>query len=435
MVHKLKLSGHKGAVTCLSHSNSSFHGAQRKKRKSTQNKHPSCLLSGSEDGTSRLWDLRSGTRASLCILSPNREEVTSVGFHPNSRDFNASLDLMGHGQYPFTVFTSTTQGVYAYDLRQATSPIIVEPDNNLSDLVSEEINQMAFATAGVNAYLVVADDDGYARVVALDNFGENRSQGNFKSSDNCKALRHDTTSPNTLVTSVAFRPRSKTLDLAVAGTNCAVSLWDVNRHRRPLSSFSIQRDKEEGANQVCNPPVVHSLSWSPSGRLLAAGLGDGSASIMALEGRKLVESCRLRGGHDSSVSGVLFPQFGGTHSSHVAAEDRLVVTAGTDGTIMLWDIGSRTAGSAAVDPNTMFQDSKVEGEVLDTEGGEPMDEELEQPSVKSSPESKLLFGMNLEEGEKPNWIISSDSCEPVLPNSLFCATTSNDITVFTLPRL
>ena len=156
---------------------------------------------------------------------------------------------------------------------------------------------------------------------------------------------------------------------------------------------------------------------------------------MSLEGRKLVESCRLRGGHDSSVSGVLFPQFGGTLSSHVTAEDRLAVTAGTDGTIMLWDIGSKTAGNAAVDPNTMFQDSKTEGEVLNTEGAEPMEEELEETEAKSSSESKILFGMNLEEGEKPNWIVSSDSCEPVLPSSLFCATTSNDITVFTLPRV
>lgn len=133
----------------------------------------------------------------------------------------------------------------------------------------EEINQISFTTAGVSTYLAVADDDGHARVVTLDNFGEHRSQGNL-SSENCKTLRHDTTSFNTLITSIAFRPRSKTLDLAVAGTNCAVSLWDVSRHRRPLASLSIQRDEEEGANQVCNPPVVHSLSWSPSGRLLVS---------------------------------------------------------------------------------------------------------------------------------------------------------------------
>ena len=48
--------------------------------------HPSLLLSGSEDGTARLWDLRT-RKAAYCIVAPVIEnepnDVTAVAFHPS----------------------------------------------------------------------------------------------------------------------------------------------------------------------------------------------------------------------------------------------------------------------------------------------------------------------------------------------------------------
>lgn len=52
--------------------------------------HPSLLLSGSEDGTARLWDLRTN-KSVYCMILPKKDagevlEVTSVAFHPHILD-------------------------------------------------------------------------------------------------------------------------------------------------------------------------------------------------------------------------------------------------------------------------------------------------------------------------------------------------------------
>ena len=98
MVEQFKLSGHKGPVTCLEHS-SQAKSVNKNKVKQTNEIAPSCLLSGSEDGTTRLWDFRCGNRAALCIISPGNEEVTAVGFHPIIDD----VSNLALGRYPFTV--------------------------------------------------------------------------------------------------------------------------------------------------------------------------------------------------------------------------------------------------------------------------------------------------------------------------------------------
>jgi WD40 repeat protein len=73
-VVSVKWQGHGGPVSCLdsSEEDNDHHGA------GTNN----LLLSGSEDKTARLWDIRdSRRRASLCIVAPG--EVFSVKFAPH----------------------------------------------------------------------------------------------------------------------------------------------------------------------------------------------------------------------------------------------------------------------------------------------------------------------------------------------------------------
>ena len=66
-IQSTKIKGHTGAVLCLDNNN---HGGSSSVG--------GCLLSGSEDGTARLWDLRSSPKASTCIVAGG--EVTSVAF-------------------------------------------------------------------------------------------------------------------------------------------------------------------------------------------------------------------------------------------------------------------------------------------------------------------------------------------------------------------
>lgn len=451
MVQKYELKGHKAPVTCLAHSSSvpqhkkslktgnSAHDKKSSTNPSTPS--PCCLLSGSEDGSIRLWDLRSNpSRASLCIVSPKRQEVTSVAFHPIM--YNDLIEPSNVGgskddyRYPFTIFCSVGSSVYGYDLRNATSPIIRDFDFQVTTLEGgEEINQIQLMThqATKRIYMASADDDGRARVT--DQILNRKISTSSQAPSNKILLQHDT-SGSGLVTSLAFRPKAKNVDLATGGTDCTICLWDVHRPKRPSSTLAIQRDDEEdGMNQICNPPFVNSLAWSPSGRLLLTGLGDGTAVVMEVDGRKLVEKCRLRGGHDAAVASVLFPQFGGVNSKHIVAEDRLMVTGGNDGSIFLWDLGKNLAYQG-VDPSTMFVDCMHSSSSGNVENNSvEVDDAMKALSLSTtnSHDPTILFGV--QHGKKPNFIESSRASNVAFPSSLFVADTSNDITVYTFPRI
>jgi WD repeat-containing protein 53 len=166
--------------------------------------------------------------------------------------------------------------------------------------------------------------------------------------------------------------------------------------------------------------MVHSLAWSPSGRLLAAGLGDGTCCILQVDRRKLIQVVRLRDGHDASVATVVFPNWNTGTSNHVLADDRLLVSAGTDGAILLWDLSHSVAGDGAVDPQTMFRESMA-----------PLERAMDQVSLNEDTSPRIVFGIPHE--EKPNWLVCSGNADPVLPSTFFLADTTNDITAYIIP--
>lgn len=123
-IQTFQLSGHKGPVTCLannSHLNTitstgTTYNTQNTKSPSNDSSFISqVLLSGSEDGTVRLWDLKANCkRAALCITCPCQDpnntalEVTAVSLHsfpsPNASDKNMKDETNNlHHSYPFTM--------------------------------------------------------------------------------------------------------------------------------------------------------------------------------------------------------------------------------------------------------------------------------------------------------------------------------------------
>lgn len=213
-------------------------------------------------------------------------------------------------------------------------------------------------------------------------------------------------------------------------------------HRRPIYTFNINPQGEtENSTQLCNPPFVHSLSWSPSGRFLAAGLGDGSCLILSAEGKKLIQAGRLGcddGGHTAPVAAVCFPCFGlGSHISKKAAiygttDDRLIVSAGNDGNILFWDLGKDMIGSDAADPATYLS---IQNSSNDTD----LASELNSVSIASAnddiPEDllpsppKVLF--QIPHQAKANWICSKPA-DAASACSLFVADTTNNISIYSL---
>jgi WD40 repeat protein len=158
------------------------------------------------------------------------------------------------------------------------------------------------------------------------------------------------------------------------------------------------------------------MAWSPSGTLLAAGLGDGNIPIFSIENRNLVLAARLLDGHMSSVAFVMFPTF-------AKGNERLVLSGGSDGSILGWDVGTNLMELATMEnPKELFHDY----EFITTSGGPSLgvDGLTYQTEELSLGNPRILF--SIPHGSKVNWMTTSG-------NSIFVADTSHDITEYKLP--
>lgn len=320
---------------------------------------------------------------------------------------------------------------------------------------TDEVNQISLSPWWRSPkFLAAGDDEGAVRVVDTTtlSFGSSPQsrtagwpQNKRPATSQCTTLLHDPTCM-AIVTSTSFRPRSKGWELASGGTDCCVNVWDVTKPKRPLCSYRITPDPPSSdtatasTNQVCNPPMVHSLSWSPSGRVLAVGLGDGTCRVLRVEGRSSVEVARLDSGLSAPIASVLFPEWSTSTTAcgrHVAAQDRLLTSVGNHGAILGWDLGSVVTGDGAHDPSLM-----IEERVLQTANWgkqDPMDlsNALLGLSMQVDEDDHLyrppyiLF--RIQHGHKPNWMTSSRGYDSAFPSTLFVADTSNDITAYTIP--
>ena len=199
--------------------------------------------------------------------------------------------------------------------------------------------------------------------------------------------------------------------------------WPTQFHhpRRPISTISTSTpETETGKAQVCNPPMVYSLSWSQSGNLLAAGLGDGCVSLMGIQNRNLVQVGHMPYAHDASVASVHFPSFCKDKT------ERVLFSGGSDGIVLCWDLGSNIVEHEATSPKSLFSPDLLKGSRPQNGGtAGQLAQQTQDLSLVDNPE--ILFGIK---GEKINWMESAKD-----PDTLFVADTSNDITAYTIPML
>jgi len=163
MLTSAKLKGHRAAVLCLDISSPSLQSSAT--IQSDVSSTSSLLLSGSEDGTARLWDLREHKRrACLCIQTPGGGDVLSAVFAPllgvtekKAVQPTTVTIIPGKDNTPscrtpafardFTVYLGVENMVLEYDLRNATSAILSEPSNNWGEVLQnqDEVNQISLA--------------------------------------------------------------------------------------------------------------------------------------------------------------------------------------------------------------------------------------------------------------------------------------------------
>lgn len=264
-----------------------------------------------------------------------------------------------------------------------------------------------------------------------------------------------------------------------------IFLWIVvfpnnNVIRKPISTFLInnQNNNIQGKKpQVCNPPFVYSLAWSNNGEKIAGGLGDGTIGIFEINNRTLIQSQLLIGregnnnnnddddgssselhyAHNSSVVSVVFPSF------TTSTDDRILCSAGTDGSIVFWDLGISNDEQWATTSEEVVEENYLDGD--ETNNNKSSDDDF----VAQLFHPKLLRGLNnhtttttnptdkkhnshhhqptilfdIPHEKKINWVTKATQSSSLSPDStvdsiqyndtIFVADVSPDITCYKIP--
>ncbi|GMF25403.1 unnamed protein product [Phytophthora lilii] len=286
--------------------------------------HPNVLASGSDDGTCRLWDVRT-TRVIKCL---NVKKALGAVDEDESAVNSLAFGKASAGAERAYIYVAAGNKVLTFDVRQPA--LIVDcADREVFQQNEDEINVLSRHPGKQGKFLSAPDDTGDICVFDLE------------SHRLLKTLRGQ----HTNICSVApFRPNAP-WDLVSGGMDGQLLFWDFSRGRVKFSidlntgvnglGNAAAVEGEGGAQQMFNPPLVHSLAFAPNGKSFAAGLGDASIAVVDFGSKQIVR--RLKH-HGAMVSQVHFPAF--------RPLDRLVSTA-NDAKVCLWDYEAALSLEAA----------------------------------------------------------------------------------------
>lgn len=255
-IHTCK--GHADTVTCMDHSIQS----------------PDFLLTGSDDGTSRLWDLR--IFKSVQCYKPNHSHdkqqeqgISNIKFHP----------IDDH-----LVYLTSGTTLYEFDRRMER---IIHTTAIASQLITSnetdnELNYMKWNKNG--SKLTLCDDNGMVYILSLENKNSGNSIGamlcSFKAHENicmsCHLVKNDT-------------------HIITGGIDYKIALYQVNNKqnittsRKPIWSIPFQstnlitNSKNNQQQQLVNPPLVQCMDVSAThDNKVAVGLANGKCPLINL---------------------------------------------------------------------------------------------------------------------------------------------------------
>jgi WD40 repeat protein/DNA-binding SARP family transcriptional activator len=264
------------------------------------------ILTGSRDGTVRLWDVQTGQQLRQMDVTPGA--AVSVAFSPGGQ-----LALTGDGGRNATAWdVQTGQRLRNFDLDDVVLDVAFASDGKsivvvtaaqkvyllnaqTGDVIHEIIGRdwMWSATLSPdNRYLVTADFSGPARLWDIQTGQEVRGFSGDTSGIDC----------------VDFSPDGKYIAVGTTGT--IVWLWEVSTGRK-VQAFS------------GHTSAVQDVAFSPDGRYVASASADRTARLWDTQSGK---SIRTFSGHTEGLNSVEF-----------SPDGKYLVTGSADGTARLWE--------------------------------------------------------------------------------------------------
>ncbi len=268
------------------------------------------LASGGADGTVRLWDVatrqQSGTAltgdvgtVNAVAFSPDGKMLASGGADATVRLWDVSTQQLAGS---WTTSSQVFNAAFTPDgKRLATGNL--DDTAQLWDVTTHHPigNPLIGYSLAFNPNGTILATGGYDHVTRL--WDVTRLTGIAALTGHTKP-----------VYSVAFSPDRKVL--ASGGADATVRLWDVAA-RRPI-----------GSPLTGHAGAVYSVGFSPDGKVLASGAVDGTVRLWDVAARRPIGSPLT--GPDSSVLSVAFSPDGKTLAS-----------GDVDGTVRLWDLAAR----------------------------------------------------------------------------------------------
>ena len=186
--------GHRNVVTCLDicHNNA-------------LSSNDYAVVSGSEDKTVRIWDIKTG-KASKCLS--------------NCKHINEAIGSVA--MYDKMVYCSSGNSLSVFDIRMETI-ILTQATIHVQNICDDDINSIVISQNG--KYLSIADDDGFVSIYDRETLDPKITLNNVHSS---------------IVGSVAFRPSNNDVNIVheifTGGFVCLLCSWDYVKSRYPFSS-------------------------------------------------------------------------------------------------------------------------------------------------------------------------------------------------------
>lgn len=181
-------------------------------------------------------------------------------------------------------------------------------------------------------------------------------------------------------------------------------------------------------SQALNPPFVHNVALDRTRSWIACSVGDGSCSILDMEEGS--EQMRLFGEHANSVVCVTWMDVSTLSESHtggVLTPENCVVTAGTDGRIVVWRVGHALEQP---DRQRLVRRLKLSQKMAAKKGarkGGAKPQDLTPPDIAYRILHRKSGGADSCSGTSINWIVTSSACG----GSILVCDTTDQITYYT----